>query len=1136
MSTTPKLSPSALNRFLDCEHRTYLDILEKRGELDAQRRPPDMELLFERGDRHEDGVLEALRAEHGGDVVMLEDEDAAPEELAARTLAAMRAGHAVIHQACFVSPEWLGYPDFLVRVGEPSTLGPWSYEVHDAKLGSHPQPRHIFQLLFYTDELERLQGRRPARMHLMLGDDTRPGFDPDDFTAYAANVREQFRARYAELAAPAAEPAYPYHVPACDFCHWWHVCAERRRRDDHLCLTANLHRGQGLKLEAAGISTMPELATLEDDVVVPRLTAATRSTLRAQAGLQVSSRGRDRPLHELLAPEHDRGLARLPEPSAGDVFFDFEGDPYWGDEGLEYLFGSVFDEDGAPQYRPLWATSRAEEKQAFETWVDWITRRLRQHPDLHVFHYNAYETVALKKLVARHATREHEVDELLRRKVFVDLYGIVRQAVRAGVEGYGLKKLEPVFGFERDAELRGAIGSLRRWQAFLDDGEQEHLDGIAGYNEDDCRSTGALFSWLLERRPEAESQFGLELASLAPEPAKEPTAKLAAYLERLEGARKRLLPGLADDESLDTPAQRARRMTFDLLGYHRHEAKPAMWALFARRERSLDQLRDEDGEAIAGLEVREREELPRSWQWTLGFPTQEYKLGPGEVDEPLAERGAEIVALDEAERTVVVKRSKKHGDDPPLALAPGWPFPVDAQQGALFRFAERVADSGLEPCGHLDAGTDLLLRRAPRFAPGTPPLRDEPLALDRLKAQVRGLDDSVLVVQGPPGTGKTYTGARLALDLITRGLRVGVTATSHKAINNLVEAIDEAATAAGVSFRGWKKCTAAEDGCVSVGVESGPRRPAEDDGPLALVAATAWHWAREDEHDAVDVLFVDEAGQVALADAIAVAQAASSVVLLGDPQQLAHVSQGTHPHDTGVSVLQHLLGDRDTIEPGRGVFLSTSWRMHPAVCEFISRTMYDGRLGAVAGCERQRIDGPGLSGSGLRLIEVEHADNRGRSPEEADAVAAEVERLLDGGAHVDRDGARHPLTLDDILVVAPYNAQVRCLRAKLPEGARVGTVDKFQGQEAPVVLFSMASSSGDDVTRGMRFLFSRNRLNVAVSRAQALAVVVCSPRLLGARCSTVEDMRLVNMLCRFADEAAPQAPRRAAAGGEPPLR
>jgi predicted RecB family nuclease len=1112
------LSPSALTRFLGCEHRTYLDILERRGELDAERKPPSMELLFERGDRHEDAIVQRF-IDEGRDLVKLEDEDASRETRAARTIEAMRDGREILHQACFLREGWVGYPDFLIKVDAPSALGGWSYEVYDAKLSAHAAPRHIFQLLFYNEELTRLQGRAPEAMHLMLGDDTQPRFRPEEFEAYSNNIREQFVARQAELEAPDADPIYPYKVAACDFCHWWHFCDQRRRDDDHVSLTATVYRAQGLKLEAAGVHTLPSLATLPGGRAIPRLPALTLANLRAQADLQLRSRGLPRPLYEVLEPGFDRGLGRLPEPSVGDVHFDFEGDPNWGDDGLEYLFGTVYEDTGRPVYYPLWATNRATERIALETWIDWITERLAQFPDLHIFHYNSYETVALKKLVARHSTREAELDELLRREAFVDLYGVVRQGIRAGTEGYGLKAIEPVFGFERDAELRGAIGSLRRWQAWLEDDEQQHLDEIAAYNEDDCLSTRALYTWLLDRRPEAEAKFGIELASLEPKPGGELSEKALALQARVDGLRDRLLAGLPDDETEDTPAQRALRMTFNLVGYHRREAKPVWWSLFARRERTLEQLRDEDSEAIADLTVVGCDEVGRgSLQWTLSFPEQNFKLSPGQVDEPVAKLGVELVSVDETELTAVVKCGPKFGPHPPVAIGPGGPYSTAEQEKGVLRFGDDVADHGLD---RADAAVDLLLRRPPRFTAGTPRLVDESVDLERLKAQVRGLDRSVLVIQGPPGTGKTYTGGRLAADLLARGLRVGVMATSHKAINNLVAAIDEAADEGGIGFRGWKKCSKEDDGYESARVVCSNSRPSDDDGPITLVAATAWHWAREDQINAVDVLLVDEAGQVSLADAIAVAGATTNLVLLGDPQQLAHVSQGMHPVGTGASVLEHLVGDDDTVPPDRGVLLSTSWRMHPEVSDFVSKTMYDGRLSSVAGCELQRIDSTGLRGSGLRMIGVEHADNRGRSVEEADRVAAEVERLLDGGTYVDRHGARHPLTINDILIVAPYNAQVRCLKVRLPDGARVGTVDKFQGQEAPVVLFSMASSTADDVARGMSFLFSRNRLNVAVSRAQALAVVVCSPALSGARCSTVGDMRLVNMLCLFA--AAAQA-------------
>jgi predicted RecB family nuclease len=1118
-------SPSALNRFLGCEYRTALDILERRGEVGAERRPPEMQLLFERGDRHEDGVVARMRAD-GLDVVALEDRDATKEERAERTLAAMRAGRQVLHQGCFVHEGWVGYPDFLIRVEEPSQLGGWSYEVADAKLGRAPRPKHIFQLLFYNEQLERLQGHPPARMSLILGDGTEPQFRAEDFEAYAEDIRAMFVARLGVLEGPSPDPAaaYPYPVGDCDFCHWWHVCAAKRRAEDHLSLVANLHRGQGLRLEAHGIHSLSDLVALPAGEEVPRLARATVDVLRAQADLQLRSRDRARPRFELLEPAAQTGLGRLPTPSAGDVHFDFEGDPYWGEEGLEYLFGTVYEDHGTVVYRPLWAMSRAEEKVAFETWMDWITDRLQTHPDLHVFHYNAYETVALKKLAARHATREHEVDELLRRHVFVDLYGITRQAVRAGVESYGLKGMEPVFGFTRNAELRGAIGSMKRWQAFQEDSRRAHLDDIALYNEDDCLSTRALYDWLLERRPEAEAQWAVTIDALAPEPPKPPSDTAIAHLARLEALRTRLTADLPDDESQDDPEQRARRTTFDLLGYHRREDKPVWWAFFDRRKKSSAQLRHEDRDAIGELTVVEGPEpVKQSWRWTLAFPEQEHKLSPGNAYDPDADGSGRILSVDEYARTLVYTRGTKAGEAAPTRLAPRGPYGADPQVKALLRFADRVAAHGVEPCGELDAGTDLLLRRTPRFLPATPPLTEEPFDLDRLRTQVRGLDASALVIQGPPGTGKTYTGARIAVDLLARGKRVGVMATSHKAINNVLRAIDDAADEAGVRFRGWKKGTG-EDQCYeSDRISFGPRPPSEEDEngrPVTLIGATAFHWAHEDRLADVETLLVDEAGQVSLADAIAVSQAARNVVLLGDPQQLAHVSQGTHPRGAGASVLAHLLDGEPTIPADRGVFLQTSWRMHPAVCSFISGAMYDGRLLAHVGCDVQRVDSPGLSGSGLRLLACEHDDNRGHSPEEAELIAAEIAKLLDGGTYVSRERGLQPLTLEDILVVAPYNAQVRCLRSTLPAGARIGTVDKFQGQQAPVVLFSMTSSSGDDVSRGMAFLFSRNRLNVAVSRAQALAVVVCSPKLLNAPCSTVDDMRLVNMLCRFARAAA----------------
>jgi superfamily I DNA and/or RNA helicase len=345
------------------------------------------------------------------------------------------------------------------------------------------------------------------------------------------------------------------------------------------------------------------------------------------------------------------------------------------------------------------------------------------------------------------------------------------------------------------------------------------------------------------------------------------------------------------------------------------------------------------------------------------------------------------------------------------------------------------------------------------------------------------------------------------------GRRVGVTSTSHKAIHNLIAEVEKT----GVPFRGLKKGDSYETAFVTTSKKQADFSEPEDD--VLLLAGTAWLFSREDMTGVVDTLFIDEAGQVSLADALALGTCARNVVLLGDPQQLSQVSLGIHPEGASASVLEHLLGGEDTVPADRGLFLSRTWRMHPNVCRFISQTLYEGRLHSVPECERQRIDSPGLAGTGLRWLPVEHEGNRGSSVEEADRIAAELESLI-GGTFTDREGRERRLGWNDVLVVTPYNAQVRCLRTRLGPHARIGTVDKFQGQEAPVVFFSMATSSGDDLPRNLEFLFSRNRLNVAISRAQSLAALVASPQLLEIRCRTIEQMRMVNALCRFVEEAA----------------
>jgi uncharacterized protein len=387
------------------------------------------------------------------------------------------------------------------------------------------------------------------------------------------------------------------------------------------------------------------------------------------------------------------------------------------------------------------------------------------------------------------------------------------------------------------------------------------------------------------------------------------------------------------------------------------------------------------------------------------------------------------------------------------------------------------------------------------------------------------LENSTLPIQGPPGSGKTYIGARMILELVQNGRRIGITATSHKVICNLLKEVCKAARESEFSLGIIQKVTDKADGfkdeMVTITTKNEDVPAALASGEAQVAAGTPWLWAREEMANSVDVLFVDEAGQVSLAYALAASQGAGSLVLLGDPQQLDQPVKGVHPPGTDISALAHLLNGQTTIGDEQGLFLDETWRLHPDVCDFTSQVFYEGRLVSRQENQSQRIHAEApLGGTGLRFAPTAHSGNQNESPEEVARVNALVRGLLDSNpTWTDRDGITKPITIDDILVVAPYNAQVSALRKSLPDEVRVGTVDKFQGQEAPVVIYSMATSTPEDAPRGMEFLYSSNRLNVATSRAQCVTVLVASPDLFQVQCKTPRQMELANAFCRYLEMA-----------------
>jgi uncharacterized protein len=1115
-----RLSPSDLVGHLGCRRLTQLSRALADGSIAAPPvyDDPMLEALRERGRRHERAYIDYC-ARAGARVVDLSE--CPRSDAFAATNAAMQSGADIIVQGALSSAAWRGYPDVLRRVDQKSRFGAWSYEVLDTKLSREAKAGAVVQIALYSDLLATHQHARPEHMHLVT-----PGvpfreiaFRVDDFAAYLRWAQRDLTT----AVKGAAIDLYPDPVAHCDVCQWSRACEQRRRDDDHLWFVAGIGKSHIRELTEHGISTLAEFAATPVPMPFKPAHGAreTYEKLREQARVQYAGRLAGQPVHELLEPQPGLGLASLPAPSPGDIFLDFEGDGFVGEAGLEYLLGYAFtDANGALCYEALWAVQPAEEKAAFERFIDFAIDRLERYPDLHIYHYSQYEPTALKRLMGRYATREPQLDTLLRGGRFVDLLRAVRHGVRCSVESYSIKKLEAFYGFEREAALPDVNRSIARVQAALELGEPlaelaEDCSVVQRYNADDCRSTAALRDWLEELRHQA-IEAGADIAR--PEPKSGETPEDIAEQDRIVAElAARLCDGVPVDTAERTPGQHGRWLLAQCLGWHRREFKANIWEYYRLRDLSADDLADER-KAIAGLDL-----VGEVGATARGIPVHRYRFPPQEADvsvgktvhSPGGAKLGEVVDISIDDGWIDIKKMKKTAAEHPPAVFEYDLVDTDVLAEAVMRIGEAAAnltDQTLYPAAHA-----LLMRT--QLCGGAPFAQDsESIEAAAIRLALSGAS-GVLPMQGPPGAGKTYVGARMIVALAHAGKRVGVTANSHKVINHLLRESLDAAELAGVDLSCLQKTS--EDFEPRDGLEFiNDNDTALDslDHSVDAVGATAWFWAREDAQDSVDVLFVDEAAQMSLANVLAVSHAAPLVVLLGDPQQLEQPSKASHPEGSDASALHHILNGAKTVTPEAGLFLPKTYRLHPDICKFTSELFYENRLNPVRHLDRQVVRGA-LDGSGLRYLPVAHEGASNCSPEEARAVADLVQVLLHGKpTWTDRHDVKQDLSLDDILIVAPYNAQVAELKRLMPN-ARIGTVDKFQGQEAPVLIYSMTSSSSSDAPRGMEFLYSLNRLNVATSRAQCMCILVASPALFEPDCRSPWQMQLANALCRYRELA-----------------
>ena len=1107
-------SPSDLTAFLGCRHDTYLAFKRCFGLIEKIPSSSSEKLLQRKGDQHEHEYLDDLKSQ-GLNVVEIE-KDGDLVMRAQKTIDALKSGADVVFQGVFYDAPWRGDADFLVRVDTPSELGDFSYEVWDTKLARTTAGSHIIQLCTYSEMLSKIQGYTPQNMHIVLGDKRVDTFKLSDFQYYYMHVKESFE-NYLESLKSLPTLEDETLVEECQggkYCKCKEHYAEQHEREGHLSLIANIKKADIAKLNDAGINTVSDLANMDiQNHTVEKMNPEILERLHEQAKLQLHKNTTGNDTFKTLKHERGKGFDRIPMADEGDLFFDMEGDPLHPG-GLEYLFGVYYIQaNGEPEFKAFWAHDSEQEKETFEEFMLWVGKHLDKYPNAYIYHYNHYETTALKRLAGRYCVCEALLDNLLRARKFVDLYLVVKEGIRTSEPKYSIKNMETFYMDKRTGDVDNAADSIvyyHLWRAEDDPVEKAKiLQDISDYNEDDCISTKLLRDWLLSIRPK-KSQWFNEInkndgddVTYSPEDRKEWELQYEAYQDKLSEY---------DDEIYQTVS--------DMLEFHRRAAKPQWWARFERQNKETHELID-DRECIANLTLTgEPEPEKRSLLYSYTFPKQEYKFKTGDdvdmVDN--LEKAGELFYINGGEGLLKIKRGKSN-DDPPehMSICPTAPIDARIIRDAIYDYADTIMDMPFDELGNGLCTTEFLNMEIPKInglKQGEKIIKND--LLEDSKKTIKGLEQSYMFIQGPPGAGKTYSSSHIILELLQEGKKVGISSNSHKAIHNLLKKVEELVKKYDLPVKGCKKASngskeslyKSEHGIIK-NVFSTKDMP----GSGELMAGTVYAFSHHCMENELDYLFVDEAGQVATANIVAMSRCATNLVLVGDQMQLGQPVQGTHPGLSGTSALEYLLADKSTIPPERGIFLSQSYRMHPDVCRFISDAFYNGRLTSapVAANRTLKLTSSPLPNTGIAVIHTDHRNCSQSSEYEAQIIKEQYEALL-GQKFINEDGEECFITRDDILIISPYNVQVNLLQDTIPD-AKVGTVDKFQGQEAPIVLISMATSTPDDLPRDIEFLYSKNRLNVAISRSQCLSVIVMNPRLKDVTCKTPQQMMLLNTFC-----------------------
>lgn len=1118
------ISPGDLNNFVACKFTIKNEIKFHNKEISKSEEKVNDKLWKKMGIEHEKKYFQILKNKYKKSISIKSDLD--EKNKFDETIKAMEKGYELIYHAYLIDGELRGEADFLIKCSTPSKFGDYSYEVYDTKITRNLRPRHLTQITAYSDMVGKIQKILPDRMYLIDGSDEAHSFKTIEYIDLFNHGKKEFLKFLSNVN---KEKIYPEKCSYCNLCDWRDVCDKIWEDDNYVNLVAGSNKSQIEKLKKNKVKTVEQLAKTKLLATDLKINTESFDKIKSQAQLQEEKRktGEDKII--FLDPDFGKGFYKLPKPDDGDVFFDIEGFPRM-DRPFEYLHGLYYKEKGKLKFKDLWAKKfdRESEKNIFIELINFFEKHFEKHPNAHIYHYAPYEKRAIRELAAAYSAEfpkgDIVNDNLLRKEKYVDLFNIVKQCIRTSEKDMSLKSIEKFYNFERKADIVKADDSVIKYDNWIATKDEKNKKDIINYNEEDCISTYYLREFLVKNKPENINWF------LKPEPIKKEDHETHKYRRKTPNKLSREEVELDLNNRLEKKKNKSNENFVEnlknFIGFHWKSNKPEFWEVFDRAEKTHLELED-DTECIANCVLID--DKPQTTDdgfiYSYRFNDQNYKLKEGKAafDAHQIKGIGTIYSIEEKfpDKNIVkifVSKRRKNVEMPSLlTLGNNTPPQVHQHDQALNKFLNDYIDNDGK---NYKSIMDMLERNTPDIKGvkrGSNLIDEQKDLISQSSEIVQNLNNSYLSIQGPPGTGKTYSSASIIIELMKAGKKVGVTSNSHEAIKTLLIAIEQQAEKQNFKFSGMRKARSSDkyDWKFIKDITTG--KPLNFDDYL-LYAGTSWFFVDPRMNKTLDYLFIDEAGQVTLGTTIANATAAKNLVLIGDQMQLSQPMRAKHEGYAKLSSLDFVLENNDTIPPDTGIFLNITRRLNKKICNYISTSFYDSRLTSDPITETRSVNlklDP-IKDEGLFYVPIEHSGCSQRSDEEADLIEKTYNKIIKKEFKVGKKLGK--ISTKDIMVVAPYNAQANNIRERLKkknDDVRVGTIDLFQGQEAKVVLISMTTSDVESLPRHKDFFFSRNRLNVAISRAECVAIIIFNENLLLASTSSIKEMKLMNSFCKL---------------------